>query len=49
MTFIWVDVRGIRFSNDRDPRTCPICHYAVEPIEETWKLAEDEHILEIAF
>lgn len=50
--FSGVDVKGVRYTRDREPQECPICHYSVQPVELNWSLAEGEdrpNVLEIVF
>jgi hypothetical protein len=36
--FHFVDVNGVRYSHDRDPEICPLCHHAIHAQQETWHL-----------
>jgi hypothetical protein len=51
--FHFVDVGGLRYSHDRDPDICPLCHYSVRPDQECWSLLrwrrEEAPKLEIVF
>lgn len=51
--FYFVDVSGLRYSHDRDPDSCPLCHYSVQVSQETWTLLDrrpgDKPRLEIVF
>jgi len=51
--FYFVDVGGLRYSHDRNPEVCPLCHHAVEVSQEAWTLVgkriDKEPKLEIVF
>ena len=52
MTFTYVEIHHKRYVRDREPQECPVCHFGVQPTENTWSLAESKdngHILEIVF
>jgi hypothetical protein len=36
--FNFVDINGVRYSHDKDPELCPLCHHAVMASQETWSL-----------
>lgn len=36
--FHFVDIGGIRYSSDRDPETCPLCHRTVHAAQVAWGL-----------
>lgn len=36
--FFFVDIGGKRYTHDREPNECPICHFAIQPNEGEWTL-----------
>lgn len=51
--FFFVDIGGKRYTHDREPNECPICHFAIQPNEGEWTLTPSnegpDRILEIIF
>lgn len=51
--FSFVDIGGKRYTHDRKPNECPICHFAIQPNEGEWTLTPSneglDRILEIIF
>lgn len=51
--FFFVDISGKRYTHDREPNECPICHFAIQPSEGEWTLIPStegpDQILEIIF
>lgn len=53
MKFSFVDIDQRRYTRDREPEECPLCHFAVHPEEITWTLASSSEgrrgILEVVY
>jgi hypothetical protein len=51
--FYFVDIDRKRYTHDREPNECPICHFAIHPNEGEWTLVPStegpKRILEIIF
>lgn len=51
--FFFVDIDYRRYTHDRTPDECPICHFSIEPEEKEWTLTASpegpKRILEIVF
>ena len=51
--FYFVDIGTKRYTHDREPNECPICHFSIEPREGEWTLAPSpegpKRVLEIIF
>jgi len=38
--FHFIDIEGMRYSHDREPEFCPLCHHAVHVQQRAWTLVE---------
>jgi hypothetical protein len=53
MGFSFVDIDNRRYTRDREPEECPLCHFAVHPDEIAWALAPSpegrRRVLEVVY